>query len=369
MRTWRIAGAAFLALTFAGCGEGVPPGGAKTYAEMSPDDVIVQVNGHRLLKREMEDFWRLNERLLEAFPVQGRRDAERRVRQDMLAYPRKFIDQALLVDEAKRLRVLTEDQAASCVERLLSAVAQKKGMTKDEFLRKHSDSAWFHRRVAENRTWINALVSKDIPPIRDVTPGIVSNFLGVIAEETAAMNATNRASFATLEGIRRDVMSGRTDFTTEADRIGAEDWDLGEVSCDDIESDATVRLSIFRAKTGEVVGPFEDAECYSIYQVAGIVPAQVDSRGRETHPERRRVFRIALCKADEPVQMTFEQAESDLRHQFQMEAIDRRLKLLKTNGANRIVWPHGKNLWGKGKTDDANGEIPPEVTDKCYNTP
>lgn len=343
MRPKFLAGALVLAGLLVGCGK--DDGGAKTYAEMAWEDVVVQVNDHKLRKGEMEEFWRMNLKMVAAMPKQERAAAQRRVAQDMLAYPRRFIDRALLVDEAKRLKVLTESQATVCSEILLSALAKSKGMTKDEFFAKYSDSIWYHRKVAEARTWIDALTAKEIRVPVDVTPQVVSNYLGLIAEETAASQATNRANFAMLERLREDVRTGRAVFTNVADRISVDDWDVGEVTRRGFDASATVRAAIFKAEAGEVVGPFEDQDGYELYQVAKITPSEKDSQGREVQPESRSIYRIEIAKADEPVQMDFKQAEADFNHQMLMAAINRRLELLKTNGVNRIVWPHGKHLW------------------------
>lgn len=345
----KIAGLLILAGLFAGCRK--DDNGEKTYAELAWKDVIVQVNDHKLRKSEMEEFWRMNLKMVAAMPKQEQEAARQRVMQDMLAYPRRFIDRALLVDEAKRLKVLTESQATVCTEILLSALAKSKGMTKDEFFAKYSDSIWYHRKVAESRTWIDALTARDIKVPVDATPQVVSNYLGVIAEETAAAQATNRANFAMLERLREDVRTGKAVFTNVADRISIDNWDVGEVSRRGLDASATVRAAIFKAKAGEVVGPFEDPEGFELYQVARITPPEKDAQGREVQPESRYIYRIEIAKADEPVQMDFKQAERDFNHQMLMSAINQRLELLKTNGVNRIVWPHGKNLWGKKKGD------------------
>ena len=342
-----LAGALVLAGLLAGCRKG--DGGERTYAEMAWKDVIVQVNDHKLRKGEMEEFWRMNLKMVAAMPKQEREAAHRRVVQDMLAYPRRFIDRALLVDEAKRLKVLTESQATVCSEILLSALAKSKGMTKDEFFAKYADTIWYHRKVAETRTWIDALTAKEIKVPVDVTPQVVSNYLGLIAEETVASQATNRANFAMLERLREDVRTGKAVFTNVADRISVDDWDIGEVTRRGFDASATVRAAIFKAKSGDVVGPFENEEGYELYQVAEITPPEKDSQGREVQPESRYIYRIEIAKADEPVQMDFKQAEADFNHQMLMAAINRRLELLKTNGVNKIVWPHGKNLWGMKK--------------------
>lgn len=348
----RIVEALLLAGLFAGCGKDESADGAKTYAEMSWKDVIVQVNDHKLRKREMEEYWALNMKMLGTLPEQERKEAKSRMAEDMTAYPNRFIEQSLLVDEAKRLKVLTESQAMEGAEILLSAVAKAKGLTKDEFFRQYSDTIWYHRKVAENRTWINALVAKDIPPIMETTPAVVSNYVGAIAEETAAMHATNRATVAMLEGVKRDVMAGKADFTNVAEQISISDWNRGDVSRAGLDAGAEVRGAIFKARAGEVVGPFETKEGYELYRVVAIIPGERDSKGREVQPETRRIHCIEVAKADEPVQYNFEQAAQDISRQMQMAAIAQRLELLKTNGLNRIVWPHGKNLWGLRKRKD-----------------
>ncbi len=146
-------------------------------------------------------------------------------------------------------------------------------------------------------------------------------------------------------------MAGRAVFTNVAERISIDSWDLGEVSRLGLDASAKVRAAIFQARVGEVVGPFETPESYELYQIASVKTPEKDAQGRQVQPESRCLYRIEVAKADEPVQMTFEQAAAELVHQAQMAAIDSRVELLKTNGLNRIVWPHGRNLWGRKKGD------------------
>lgn len=315
------------------------------YKSLQPDDIIVQVNDNILRKREMERFWAMNLRAIKNVKSSEVNATQMKMQRDMMEYAPKFVEQMLLVDDAKRHKVLTETQVVERVEAMIDAAAKSKKMSREAFVNQFGDSAWFVRRTAEIRTWINAHVSTNIPPIVDVTPEVASNYLALINSETGVVRATNEWKKATLAKIRKDVMAGKVCFTNEAARLSEDEWNLGDLERTEVDFGSEIRQQIFSVPGGIILEPMEDEECYRLIQVAKVIPGTKDEKGRLLDREKRRIYQIVLNKEDYPLQMTYPQAYRDIYHQFQMQAVQARIELLKTNGQNKVVWPHGTNLW------------------------
>lgn len=330
-----------------GCGQN--KNGELTLEEMAEDDVVVQVNDNKLLKREMMRVWKLNCASVAQMKGMEKSEAERRIQQDIMDYAPRFVNQMLLVDDAKRHHVLTDEQLAAAVEKKIDDGAKAKKMTRQQFLTLYPDVEWFIRQTATTRIWINAHVASNIPPRRVVTPTIVSNYVALINAATEEVRQTNEAKRVQLETIRREVLSGKAVFTNVAAKVSKEDWDLGAIEKYEQDFDQTVRDGLFSAKVGDILPVSDELENYRLLTVAGIIPAETNKYGRMTQQEKRVVHQIVLPKEDYPIQMTYEQAAYEVAYQEQMKSIDARVEFLKTNGENRVVWPHGKNLWRKRK--------------------
>ena len=319
--------------------------GETVYRSLKPDDIIVQVNDNILRKRDMERFWAMNLRAIKNVKSSEVNATQMKMQRDMMEYAPKFVDQMLLVDDAKRHKVLAETQVVERVEAMIDAAAKAKKMSKEAFVNQFGDSAWFVRQTAEIRTWINAHVATNIPPIVPVTPQAASNYLAVVNEETALVRATNEWKKATLAKIRKDVMSGKANFTNEAARISEDNWNLGDLERMEVDFGSEIREQIFSVPGGIILEPTEDDECYRLIQVAKVIPGTKDEKGRLVDREKRRIYQIVLNKEDYPLQMTLGQAYREIYHQLQMQAVQARVDLLKTNGQNKVVWPHGTNIW------------------------
>lgn len=320
-----------------------------TFAEMKSEDIIVQVNDNILRKSELERFYRMNMAYLSTLKGNERQEAMGRIRNDMVAYAPTFVEQMLMVDDAKRHHVLTDEQLAAEVEAYIEKAAKAKKLTKDEFLSQFPDSAWFARKTAEVRVLVNTHVASNIPPVAVVTPAIVSNYVREVNAEYDAVLATNAWKKATLESIRKRVIAGKASFTNEAARLSEDDWNLGDLERAEIDFGAELRNQIFSVPGGIVLEPTEDDDCYRLIQVAKVIPGTKDEKGRLLDREKRRVYQIVLTKEDLPVKMGFGEAALELQRQFRSQAVSARLELLKTNGENTVVWPHGQNIWRKRK--------------------
>lgn len=323
-----------------------------TYEEMKPEDIIVQVNSNILRKSEMQRFYRMNQSYLQT--LKGGNEiqvANQRIRSDMLNYAPQFVEQMLLVDDAKRNRVLTPSQVVERVEAKIEETAKAKKMTKEEFLNQFEDAAWFARKTAETRVWINAHVATNIPPKYELTRSMVSNYVNFINAETAAVSATNAWKKAKLDEIRKGVIAGKMSFTNEAARLSEDDWNLGDRERTEIDFGSELRNQIFSVPGGIVLEPVEEDEGYRLIQVAKVIPGTKDSKGRLVDREKRRIYQIYLTKEDYPVPMSEHEATLELLHQFQTKALAERIEWLKTNGENTVVWPHGQNLWKKERKE------------------
>lgn len=341
-----LLGAALLAL-LVGCGS--KNDGPKTFAEMSSDDIIVQVNSNILRKADLERFWRMNVAYVSQLRGNERMDAQRRIRADMVASVPQFVDQMLLVDDAKRCKVLAETQVVAQVERAIDMAAKAKKMTRQQFLTMFPDAEWLARTTAERRIWINAHVAANIPPAVEVTGELVTNYVNFISAELTAVKATNAMHKAALARYRRDFAADVTGFTNEAARVSEDTWDVGLLERMQIDWGAEVRDQVFAVKAGMMLEPFEDDDFYRLICVADVIAPVKDEKGRLIEPEKRRLYQIAFRKEDEPVKVDYAEAAHVLYVQFRDQAIRARIDCLKTNGENTVVWPNGTNIWRRVK--------------------
>lgn len=347
-KIFRVAGAMLLAGLAFGCDS--KKDDHKTYYDLKPSDIIVQVNSNVLRKSEMERFWRMNVALISQKRGNELQEAKRRAREDLLSYASKYVDQMLLVDDAKRHQVLAETQIVAQVERMIDAAAEANKMTRRQFLSQFPDTEWFMRLTAERRFWINAHVEKNIPPAVKLTGEMVTNYVKFISAEAAAVQATNAQHKAALAQYRKDFIAGKLDFTNVAARVSEDTWDLGALERSQIDWGAEMREQIFAVKAGMVLEPFEDDDDYRLVYVADVIKPVKDEKGLLIEPEKRQIYQIVFHKEDEPVKMDYAEAAFTLFKQFRDQAISERLECLKTNGQNTVVWPNGRDLFRtKGK--------------------
>ncbi|MBR4172643.1 MAG: hypothetical protein IKR48_13410 [Kiritimatiellae bacterium] len=315
-----------------------------TFASLPDDAVIVKVNDDVLTKRDIVRFIQIEQGYARKLKGAERSRFEQAIEKDFFNFVPKYINQRLLVQDAKRCKVLTPEEAKKRMDALLDIVAKSRKTTREKLLADDSEDGWFVREAVEKRVWIDAHAASNIPPAVVVTPQMATNYLNLIEEETAAARSTNEAIRARLEGIRADCLAGKASFTNIAVQIGCADWDLGEKEGMEFDT-ASMRDAVFALKEGMISPVLESEEDLFLLYVAKVIPAEKNKDGKTVHPERRHAYQLALAKQDYPVKLTYEQAFKDLSYQLQAQAVKNFVDDLKTNGVNVIEWPNGTNLF------------------------
>ena len=326
------------------CGCSKNEGKDATFNTLPDDAVIVKVNNHVLKKKDLLQFMEMEYRNAIQDKGMDKSQLNRRLDEDFKKFVPTYISQNLLVDDAKKHKVLSADDVARRVDAMIDAAAKAKKMTRKEFLERNKQDEWYVRASAEKRIWINAHTASNIPPDFVVTPQLVTNFLNLIETERAASQITNEAIRVRLEGIRADCLAGNLVFTNVAAQISSEDWDLGELERTQFDS-AALRNAVFTLKEGMISPVLDIDESFAIVYLKKILPAERNKDGTILQHERRHAYQIVLEKADFPIPLTYDQAFKDLAYQAQLRALTKYVEFLKTNGVNTIEWPNGSNLF------------------------
>lgn len=318
----------------------------KAFGSLPDGAVIVKVNDHVLTKKDMLRFMDMEYRNAKNEKGMDNSQLERKLNDDFRKFVPTYISQTLLVDDAKRHAVLTEDEVNKRVDAMIDASAKAKGLSREDFLKRYKQDEWFVRESAAKQVWINAHVAANIPPLVVVTPQMVTNYLNVVDEEVVAAKSTNAATRARLDAMRADCLAGKSVFTNLAAKIDCDNWDFGELERSEFET-AALRDVVFSLKEGMISPVLESEIDYFIVYLAQILPAEKNADGKVVQPERRHAYQIALPKADFPIKLTFEQAYKDLMYQVQLQTLSKYVELLKTNGVNKIEWPNGTNIFNR----------------------
>jgi parvulin-like peptidyl-prolyl isomerase len=106
-----------------------------------------------------------------------------------------------------------------------------------------------------------------------------------------------------------------------------------------------VQAVAFSLREGEVSDPVEDEDGVHLVKVLKIIPPERNAKGRVICDEVRRLSHIYVEKEPQIIAQTNESMFKDMEQQMQLQAIDRYVEFLRTNGVNRVEYPHGARLF------------------------
>ena len=326
----------------------VPADGKKLRIdEMSPDDVIVCVNGYPLTKKLFDEYvvsatWGL-QRNSKINPLEVH-DRVEKIKRDFI---RDFPHKRLLLDEAKRIKVATDDLVRSNVVATLSAGAKAAGKTLDAFMKDFPGDARLACAELAERIWINCLVAAKIPPKMKIDDEFVKAVQKQVSEDNAAARATNAVLKAAMAQWKRDIESGKTTFedvVNEHSQVSQESKDVGGLWGDFEKADFTDRKlarRIFELYEGDISEPLEDDDAFHLVKVLEVAAAKKNAKGRIVQPEVRKIAHVYVEKVPEFIRQTDAEMFKDLSRQMQYQAMEDYAKDLETNGVNSVVYPHG----------------------------
>lgn len=329
----------------------IPCGAEQTIKDMAPSNVIVAVNGYTLTKEEFEFSV-----ALEASHLMSQKGADQNVvsaqmKERMQFFVPEFVRVRLLLDEAKRLNLLTTNDVAKSVKEIVIASAKAKKRTPEQFLRGFNcDSKYVFYDLAVKQ-WVNALIAKKIPPQVEVDDAFVKAVQDQVTADNEAAKATNELYKVMLAGWKKEAESGIKTFTQLAKEHSQDfnpdskdgsywgEWERGQMDS------MKVQAAAFSVKLGEITDPVEDENGIHIVKVLKIEPAVKNDKGRVIQHEIRTLAHIYIEKEPLLLRQTDKMMFRDVKRQMQLQAINAYVEVLKTNGVHKVVYPHGENLF------------------------
>lgn len=324
-----------------------------TIAQMSPEDAIVIVNGYPLTKRHFDHAMVVRARDIGKEKGMNPQMAEKRLEEFKMGFVKHFIAQRLMVDDALRQGVVTTNDVREFITEALVSQARRNKVPVERSLAAlgaERETSLSEMAIAYT---MNKLIKAKIPPKAKVD----KVFVDAVKEQVASMNAeatkTNDTIRAKLAAWRQDILAGKADFATVAEKY-SEDYvaddpqtkggHWGKYEEPDMD-DAKVAAAVFALKVNEISDVLEDFNGYQLVKVLSVVPAKRDKEGKLISREVRDLAHIYINKTP----LIIEEGEAvmtrDLKYQMQIQAIDEYCAALMTNGTNKVVYPHGEILY------------------------
>lgn len=321
-------------------------------SEMSPTDVIVDVNGAPLTKDTYDRLMVLKYKSLMAKKGMTDLVAGKKLEAFSKTYIKNFVAQRLLIDNAFAIGVVSTNEVQQFVEDKIQSLAKSKGKTSAEILKGKGDEARFWIYEMAISYIMDKLIDKEIPPKAEVSGEFVSEVKKQVASINAESTATNKILKAKLKQRRDQLIANNEDFLKVAatasdsteENPSSEDGVWGEFEIGDFDT-PEFNTAVFSLPEGGISDVLEDENGYHVVKVLSITPAVKDEFGRTQEQEKRLLSHIYLDKAPLLIEESDVILTQDLKRQMQLQAVDEYVSNLSTNGVNKITYPHGINLF------------------------
>lgn len=318
---------------------------------LKAEDVLVAVNGYPLTKKMFDELM-----VLKAKQLMNAKGANQAYLNNQLAdfkknYVPLFINQRLLIDKARELDVISKEELERRVNDIVQKQAKARKMPVEKFVRTFPGDFKYFLYETAARILMNGIVAKHIPPVGEVSDGLVAAFQKSIDEDNAGTLKTNEMKRAQMQAWKRDLIANKVTFEDLAKKYNEDEYAdedhpgyWGEFERGQID-DKRVQSMVFSLKPGEISDPVEDDEGYHLLKVLSVTAPERNDKGRVIQDEMRKVMHIFVKKLPLLIRDTDDILKADLKRQMQIQAINRYLDDLKTNGVTRIEFPHGKKLF------------------------
>ena len=321
-------------------------------SEMSPTDVIVDVNGVPLAKGTYDRLIVLKYKSLMAKKGMTDLVAGKELEAFSKTYIKNFVAQRLLVDNAFAIGLVSTNEVRQFVEDKIRSLAKSRGKTPTEVVKGKGDEAhlWIYEMAISHI--MDKLIAKEIPPKAEVSGEFVSEVKKQVATINAESAATNKLLRAKLKQRRDQLIANKEDFLKVAattsdsteENPSSDDGVWGEFEIGDFDT-PEFNTAVFSLPEGGISDVLEDENGYHVVKVLSITPAVKDELGRTQEQEKRRLSHIYLDKAPLLIEESDVILTQDLKRQMQLQAVDEYVSNLSTNGVNKITYPHGINLF------------------------
>ena len=332
--------------------EGPFPSGKETIVDaLQPEDVLVAVNGYPLTKKTFDEVMVLKAKQLTNVKGSNQAYLNNQLADFRRNYIPLFVNQRLLIDRARELSVIPKEELERRVNDIVEKQAKARKMTVEKFMRTFPGDFKYFLYETAARLLMNSIVAKHIPPVGEVSDGLVAAFQKSIEEDNAATVKTNEMKRVQMQEWKRDLLAKKVTFEELAKKYNEDEYAdedqpgyWGEFERGQIE-DKRVQSAVFSLKPGEISDPVEDDEGYHLLKVLSVKAPERNDKGRVSQDEMRKVMHIFVKKLPLLIRDTDDILKADLKRQMQIQAINRYLDDLKTNGVTKIEFPHGKKLF------------------------
>lgn len=323
--------------------------------EMSPEDVVLAVNGYPLTKQALEDFMVMRVNMLMARGKKNLMAVSKEVDEFRERYPKFFIAQRLLIDEAFRQGVVTTNDVETAVAKAVVKTAEAEKTSVDQLMKRYKGKErYFYYELASSYI-MDTFIRQKIPPAVDVNEDFVTNVIAQIAADNVKAKATNALYRVEMENIRKRIVSGELSFEKaaneystlekdDADMKLVKDGDWGDFEEGSL-AQGGIGAAAFSIGKGEITGVLESDNGFHIVKVVDVSPAKTNEEGMVVVKERRHLAHVYKSKIALYENYSKIVLNNELKSQIQFQAIDKYVYNMTTNGLNRIEYPHGRILF------------------------
>ena len=323
----------------------------KKIAVMSPEDIIVAVNGYPLRKKDFDAWMAMLKRTVHSRMKNNFGEADQILDEMRVKFVDQFVSNRMLIDDARKYGVMSDEVLCEKMMQELSMIAEHEKTTVDGLMAKCGSYARYIAYQTAERILIKELVAQKIPPVTEVDMTFVSNTQAQVTFENNVASATNALRRQLIENLREEIISGKKTFQDQVERYKDdgrfEISDNGEwetVSRGDLNN-PTLEEMVFSAKEGDVFPVREDEDGIDLICLNTITPPTRDKKGEIIEQETRELLRIHITKEPLFLRQTDEAMFKDLKSQMQLQAVDAYVDNLATNGSVKVVYPYGKHLF------------------------
>ncbi|MCL2104470.1 MAG: peptidylprolyl isomerase [Kiritimatiellaeota bacterium] len=327
-------------------------------AELSPNDVIVSVNGAKLTKKDWEARMSLHMALY-AYGMPNataqKRDSFRKSREQRTIL--EYVNTQLALQDTRRLKIEVPPDSVREAEQAIINSYTKGRSTPDDFYRALGVNAEPFKRQVKT----DLLVKKTRQALYADRLAVSESDIDAFEKKTADWNAvymlSNQVVVASGEELVRQLRAG-ADFAETARAVSQhqpEDGVLwGEFVRSEIEDPKLAELA-FTLPVGAVSDPVETEE--------GLVIIKVLERTGGTQTESAVSLNVSSVKLARILLFMYTAWEERTRPQIRKELERSRVSevqqewLAKQWGAARIEYPNGTNLWPRVRNNRGTSNI------------
>lgn len=319
---------------------------SKTIADMSPEDVIVSIEGVDLTCAE---YKKMLGKIETRFRASGNTD-NTKVNVYMKGRARnlvtEFLNRQLLICEAKSRGLKVPPEMLKSIEDGYKKQADRIGTTLDQMISKMGDTrADFDKRVQE-RALIKTLIQEQFGDSLRVTAEDIKTEKESYVKYNEMCDATNKLVIARGKQLMEELKGG-ADFGLTAlacsEDEGVDPTVWGEFTRLELD-EAEISSAAFTKPVGSIQGPFDTDEGLVIIKI--LERKGVDPGAAETEPTVK-LARILLKMGQNFVCPADDQLKRDIMERKRKNAMQPFLVTL--NKKFRVEFPHGIELWEASK--------------------